>query len=81
MLPQDVMARVQDGTVVMLVGMGVVFAFLIIMVFAMDLMGHFMKFLNKFFPEEVVETVSKTKKVNKDSNEEIAVAIAASLNK
>ena len=67
--------NIQDGVVIMLIGMGVVFGFLAIMVFAMNLMSKIMQKLNAIFPEEIVEN-KYIKKQNKNEDNEIALAIA-----
>lgn len=67
-----------DGLFVMSVGMGMVFLFLVIMIFAMKIMSYCMKILNKYFPEEIAEP--KPMKSKKSSNdEEIALAIACAI--
>ena len=67
--------NIQDGTIIMLIGMGVVFLFLVIMVFVMDWMSKLIIKLNELFPEEVVEE-KYTKKQIKNNDDEIALAIA-----
>ena len=65
-----------EGLVIMFTGMGVVFSFLIILIFSMIIMANVVKWLNKIFPETVPEQkVSKPKRQGKDE-EEIAIAIA-----
>ncbi len=67
-----------DGLFVMAIGMGMVFLFLVIMIFAMKLMSFCMRILNKYFPEEIPETnVPRAKKSSND--EEIALAIACAI--
>ena len=70
-------AVIDEGLVIMLTGMGVVFSFLIILIFAMTIMSGVVKTLNKIFPEAVPaeQKVQKTKRQGKD-DEEIAIAIA-----
>ena len=69
----------EEGLVIMLTGMGVVFSFLIILIFAMLIMANIMKLLNKLFPEAVPEQkTSKPKRLGKDE-EEIAIAIAVAV--
>lgn len=71
-----------DGLIIMVIGMGVVFVFLMFMVWAMHGMHHFLAWFNKFMPEpiEVVKT-KKTKNDNENDEAIIAVAIAACANK
>ena len=72
---------IQDATVVMLIGMGVVFMFLIVMVCVMNIMTPIMAFLNKIFPEQVLESIDKPKKNLGNQDEEIAAAIAIALSR
>ena len=68
-----------NGTTLMLVGMGTVFSFLCIMVFAMNIMSKVVARLNLLWPEPVAQ-VAGTKKVKASSNdEEIAAAIIAAM--
>ncbi|MBE7706269.1 MAG: hypothetical protein E7Z91_03380 [Cyanobacteria bacterium SIG30] len=67
----------QEGIVVTIVGMGVVFAFLVTLIISMIIMSKIVIFLNKLFPVAVAETAVKTKKINKTDDSAIAVAIAA----
>ena len=60
-----------------LVGMGVVFAFLSLMIFAMNITsGLIINIVNKYFPEEVKEEPKKAKKKTTSDDAEIAIAIA-----
>ena len=68
-----------DGVIVSIIGMGMVFAFLVILVWAMDLMAIVMRYLNTKFPEAVPEVVTSRKSANDDNNA-IALAIAADMN-
>ena len=47
--------NIQDGVVIMLIGMGVVFIFLTIMVFVMNWTSKLILKLNEIFPEEIEE--------------------------
>ncbi|MCQ2754088.1 MAG: OadG family protein [bacterium] len=68
-----------NGTTLMLVGMGTVFSFLCIMVFAMSIMSKVVAKLNLIWPEPVAQ-IAGTKKVKTSSNdEEIAAAIIAAM--
>ena len=67
-----------QGGITMLVGMGIVFSFLIILVFAMFVMTKCVLFINKICPEAVEEPKVK-KTVSDDST--IAAAIAIAINK
>lgn len=68
-----------DGVIVSIIGMCMVFAFLVILVWAMDLMAIVMRYLNTKFPEAVPEVVTSRKSANDDNNA-IALAIAAVMN-
>lgn len=71
------LALLEDGFIVMIIGMGTVFVFLSIMIFAMHLNGKVLQVLNKFFPEEI--SVEKKPVQKSDNNEEIALAIACAM--
>ena len=43
----------EDGMIILCIGMGVVFSFLIIMVWAMNIMSAVIKKINNIFPEEI----------------------------
>ncbi len=68
----------REGTLIMLIGMGFVYFFLCIMIYAMGICAKAIKFISKFAPEEVEEDKyqSKKKSVKADNDAEIAVAIA-----
>ena len=66
------------GLTTMAVGMGIVFLFLIILVFAINIMTKCVGFLNKIFPE-VQEMPKKAQtKTNDDAQIALAIALAAS---
>ena len=69
----------EEGLVIMLTGMGVVFSFLIILIFSMLIMAQVIKYLNKIFPETVPEQKSSKPKRAGKEDEEIAIAIAAAI--
>ena len=64
-----------DGLTTMIIGMGVVFTFLVITIFAMQIMSKVVAYLNKIFPEAVTQTAVVKKSSSDDT--EIAIAIAA----
>ncbi len=68
------MEVLMQGVTFMIMGMGVVFAYLLLMVFAMHLLRIVVSEINKIFPEpeEAVQT-----SVPSDNSQEIAAAIAA----
>ena len=71
----DNLSLLKDGTVIMSLGMGFVFLFLIILVYAMQIMAYVIRKINILFPEEVVETAGSSKaKTSPES--EVALAIA-----
>ena len=73
-------ANFQDGCAIMFLGMGVVFAFLILMVWVMNITAKIIQILNKYFPEEIPHPKNtKKKKAKTDEDEQIAIAIAATL--
>lgn len=58
----------------MVIGMGVVFFFLVIMVFSMNIMSAVIAKYNEIYPEQVQE---EKQTVSSDNNQEIAVVLAA----
>ncbi len=69
-------SNLQVGSIIMLIGMGVVFAFLVIMVYVMDITAVIIKKFNEIFPEEVKEQTTKKKTKTDDSEIALAIAIA-----
>ena len=78
-LVQNLATLLEEGVIVMLAGMVVVFTFLVILVAAMFVTGLVVRKLNELFPAKVLETAPKSKPIS--GIDEIAVAIAAVLNK
>ena len=72
-------AALEEGFVIMLTGMGVVFSFLVILIFAMHIMAAVIGALNKIFPEAVPEQKSSRPKRQGKDEEEIAIAIAVAV--
>ena len=69
-----------EGTSVMCVGMGTVFMFLCIMIFAMNIMSKVVAKLNILCPEPIVQPAGGSKAKKASSNdEEIAVAVLAAM--
>ena len=65
-----------EGLILMGVGMGTVFFFLVILWFAVFLMSKIVLFLNKIFPEQV-QAAATARPVSSDNGVELAIAIAA----
>ena len=74
------MTLLKEGAIVMTIGMGTVFFFLVIMIATMNINEVVLKFIGKYFPEEISE-VKTTKKKNESSDDEIALAIACAVHK
>ena len=70
----------KQGLIIMVIGMGTVFFFLTIMICAMKINEHILKFIEKYFPEELTE-VKSSKQKNNTTDEEVAVVIAAAVNR
>ncbi len=71
------MVNFQQGCAIMFLGMGVVFAFLVLMVWVMNITAQIIQVLNKYFPEEIPQQKNTKKKKNKtDDDDVIALAIA-----
>ncbi len=66
----------EDGMIILCIGMGVVFSFLVIMVWAMNIMSVVIKKINNIFPEEIPDENKYSKKNKVSSDSEIALAIA-----
>lgn len=70
----------KEGSLIMVIGMGTVFFFLVVMIFAMETSAKVLKFVNKFMPEEVEEIKTSAKKnATTDNDADIALAIACAL--
>ena len=67
----------ENGLILLVMGMGFVLCFLTILIFSMRIMSKIVLWLNKIFPEAVEEVKSTAKKVSANVDEAIAVAIAA----
>ena len=72
------METLNVGITIMTIGMSVVFLFLIIMIFAMNISSKAINLLNKYFPEEIPEEPKK-KNQKTDNDSEIALAIACAI--
>ena len=65
----------EEGLILMFVGMGTVFAFLAVLWFAVFCMSKVVVFLNKICPEQTAVAAAPVKSA--DNNVETAIAIAA----
>lgn len=72
----DVVFQFEEGLIIMLIGMGVVFLFLGIMVASMGVMGRVLQKINLLYPEPVEEPATAASAPQED-DECVAVAIAA----
>jgi len=68
---------ISQGLILMAVGMGVVFIFLVIMIIMMNILAALMKPLARLIPEPEEKKEVRVKKAVVESNEDIAIAIAA----
>lgn len=69
----------KEGFLVLLIGMGFVYIFISIMIWAMGIVAKIMKFIGKYFPEEVEEEKYTPKKKSDNNEAEIALAIACAV--
>ncbi len=69
-----------EGAIAMVIGMGIVFSFLVLLVFAMLIMTKCVAFVNKICPVPVAES-KKTAKVSASDDSEVATAIAIAYSK
>jgi oxaloacetate decarboxylase gamma subunit len=74
------MEALKEGFFIMVIGMGTVFMFLTIMVYAMNISKKILDIVNKYFPEDILQE-SKKKRDKTDNDAEIALAIAAAIHK
>lgn len=79
-MSEIMMQNLHAGLMMAILGMGVVMAFLVLMMGVMRVTEIIMAKLNKWFPEEV-PVIQTTKKQTSANNEEIALAIAAAMRK
>lgn len=68
--------HLEEGLILLGIGMGVVFSFLCVLVLSMMGMSTVVQWLNKLFPEEVEVVEKKGARKNVAEDEAIAVAIA-----
>ncbi len=68
--------NLENGLILLVMGMGFVLVFLTIMIISMYIMSKIVGYLNKIFPEAVEEVKSTVKKASENVDEAIALAIA-----
>ena len=66
----------QMGVISMTVGMGIVFSFLVVLVFSMLIMSNVVAWLNKVCPLPVAEAKQVKKATTDDSEVAVAIAVA-----
>ena len=72
----------KDALFVMVIGMGTVFVFLTVMIWAMDFNGKVLQFVNKIWPEELPQEAKPARRTAQTSDdEEVALAIACAMAK
>ena len=72
------MEALKEGFFIMVIGMGTVFFFFTIMVYAMNICNKVLTYINKYFPEELPPEPKK-KREKADNDAEIALAIACAI--
>ena len=72
------LAALEDGTIVLMVGFCIVFLFLSIMIFAMNIAKNVINYINKICPV-VAKEITPSKKPVQNEDEEIAAALAAAI--
>lgn len=68
-----------EGAMVMAIGMGTVLTFLCLTILSMAVMSTVVGYLNKIFPEAVLEPAGAKVRKASSNDEEIAAAIIAAL--
>ena len=71
----------KDALFVMVIGMGTVFVFLTVMIWAMDLNGKVLQLVNKIWPEEIPQETKPARRTSAEDDSEIALAIACAMAK
>ncbi len=74
------MEALKQGFFIMVIGMGTVYIFLTIMIYAMNITKKILDIISKYFPEDIPQE-SKKKRDKMDNDAEIALAIAATIHK
>ena len=71
------LGNLENGLILLVMGMGFVLTFLVILICSMGIMSKFVGYLNKIFPEAVEEVKTTVKKASSGVEDAIAVAVAA----
>ncbi len=71
------LGNLENGLILLVMGMGFVLTFLVILIGSMGIMSKFVGYLNKVFPEAVEEVKTTVKRASTGVEESIAVALAA----
>lgn len=71
------LGNLENGLILLVMGMGFVLTFLVILICSMGIMSKFVGYLNKIFPEAVEEVKTTVKKASSGVEDAIAVALAA----
>ena len=71
------LGNLENGLILLVMGMGFVLTFLVILSCSMGIMSKFVGYLNKIFPEAVEEVKTTVKKASSGVEDAIAVALAA----
>lgn len=71
------LGNLENGLILLIMGMGFVLTFLVILICSMGIMSKFVGYLNKIFPEAVEEVKTTVKKASSGVEDAIAVALAA----
>lgn len=71
------LGNLENGLILLVMGMGFVLTFLVILICSMGIMSKFVGYLNKVFPEAVEEVKTTVKKASSGVEDAIAVALTA----
>ena len=71
------LGNLENGLILLVMGMGFVLTVLVILICSMGIMSKFVGYLNKVFPEAVEEVKTTVKKASSGVEDAIAVALAA----
>ena len=71
------LGNLENGLILLVMGMGFVLTFLVILICSMRIMSKIVGYLNKVFPEAIEEVKTTAKKASTEVEDAIAVALAA----